>query len=185
MLFETDEDVGLRGLVRRFAHVGRLDAIFLRPARGAPVVAVASANAIVDRGLEGDRATASAWFKPGGGKRQVTLIQGEHLPAIAAFAGAERVDPGALRRNLVISGVNLNAAATLFADQPMILRIGEHVELVVTGPCEPCSRMEAALGRGGYNAMRGHGGVTARVVRAGELRVGDAVECAPVDRSRP
>jgi MOSC domain-containing protein YiiM len=36
--------------------------------------------------------------------------------------------------------------------------------------------MEEALGKGGYNAMRGHGGVTAWVINSGSLKVTDAVE---------
>jgi len=162
----------LRALSRSFAGVGRLDAVWLRPARGAPMLGVAEAAAIAGRGLDGDRALAS---KSAGGKRQVTLIQAEHLPVIAALAGHGEVRAEQLRRNLVVSGVNLLAARTLFADQPLHLAIGAEVLLEVSGPCEPCSRMEATLGPGGYNAMRGHGGVTARVLRGGVLRAGDAV----------
>ncbi|RQP26083.1 MOSC domain-containing protein [Piscinibacter terrae] len=167
------ESLTLRELTRRFATPGRLEQIWLRPRRAAPTVGVHEVLAIEGRGLEGDRSLQAR----GGGKRQVTLIQAEHLTGIAAMAGLVAVDPASLRRNLVVSGLNLLAAKPLFADQPLWLRIGDEVVLEITGPCEPCSKMEAVLGPGGYNAMRGHGGVTARIIRGGRLRVGDVLTC--------
>jgi MOSC domain-containing protein YiiM len=166
----------LRSLSRRFASPGRLQAILLRPARGRPALAVDRAEAQAGQGLVGDRGWRSAG--PGTGKRQITLLQAEHLPVIgqlAALPGAP--DPALLRRNLVVAGLNLLAARSLFKDRPLRLHLGSSVVLEVTGPCEPCSQMEVRLGPGGYNAMRGHGGVTARVLQGGWLAVGDAVWC--------
>ena len=173
--------IDLRELTGRFPRHGRLDAILLRPRRGEPAVGVEAVEALAGRGLAGDRSGAAP---TAGGKRQVTLIAAEHLALIAGWLGRAAIDPAALRRNLVVSGLNLIAARSPFADRPLRLRVGAVVLLELTGPCDPCSRMEEALGSGGYNAMRGHGGMTARIVRGGRVAVGDPleVEAASADR---
>lgn len=160
----------------QFPATGRLAMVLLRSARGVPADRVDQATAIAGHGLDGDRAARRQGMAPGG-KRQVTLIQAEHLPVVAALLQRASVDPALLRRNLVVSGINLIAARSLLRGQGLLLHIGDSVVLEVTGPCEPCSKMEAVLGVGGYNAMRGHGGVTARVLVGGALRAGDPVSC--------
>ncbi|WP_371813341.1 MOSC domain-containing protein [Ruegeria sp. HKCCA4008] len=114
-------------------------------------------------GLEGDRSRA--------GKRAVTLIQQEHLAAIGSYLGQGPVAPVILRRNLVVSGINLAAL------KGREVLVGEAI-LRPTVICAPCSRMEEALGKGGYSAVRGHGGWCAEVVRPGWVRLGDVVQPA-------
>ncbi len=170
--------LGLRQLAAQWAQPGRLQAILLRPGRDLPVQCVDEAEALAGLGLQGDRSAAKRHSGPpaaGGGKRQVTLLQAEHLPLIAAWVGLPQVQAEQLRRNLVVSGLNLLSVRSPWAQQAVQLHLGDEVVLEITGPCDPCSKMEATLGRGGYNAMRGHGGVTARVLQGGRLRCGDAV----------
>lgn len=157
-------DSPLRALMETFPRSGRLEWIGLRPARRVPLLAVNHVEVLADYGLVGDRSAQQA-----GGKRQVTLIQREHLAAVAALLGRDATDPALVRRNLVVSGINLLA----LHDAPF--EIGG-VVFEGTGLCEPCSRMEEALGPGGYNAMRGHGGITAHVITGGVIRLGDAVK---------
>ncbi len=171
----SSASTSLRDLTTQFCQAGTLEAIYLRPARGVVADQASSATAIAGRGLQGDRATIVASRNLQGGNRQVTLIQAEHLVVLEKLLN-KPIDAAKLRRNLVVSGLNLLAAKSLFKDQIMHLSIGDIV-LEITGPCEPCSKMEATLGKGAYNAMRGHGGVTAKVIVGGEFKVGDLISC--------
>ncbi len=157
-MFETIHD-----RMARLPREGNLRWIGLRTRRLGPVVAVQTVEAIAGKGLAGDHRASRT-----GGKRQVTLLQWEHLQVIAELSGNASVTPALLRRNLVVSGINLIA---LKGRQFMI----GNVLLEGTGPCDPCSRMEEVLGAGGYNAMRGHGGLNAMVLQGGVLRIGDTL----------
>jgi MOSC domain-containing protein YiiM len=165
MPFPDDSPLGM--LMAQLPRAGRLQWIGLRSARDLPMREVEAVDALPVTGLVGDRYGLAAG-SGGSGKRAITLIQAEHLPVIAALSGHAQVEPALLRRNLVVSGI------TLIALKDRRFRIGD-VLLEGSGTCDPCSRMEAALGPGGYNAMRGHGGLTARVIEGGRLHVGDAV----------
>lgn len=150
---------GLAALTEAFAQPGRVAWIGVRPARREPMVAVPEAEVRLS-GLAGDRARK--------GKRAVTLVQGEHLATIGGFLGRDAVSPEVLRRNIVVTGINLAGL------KGRAVRVGGAV-LEITVICAPCSRMEEAFGPGGYAAVRGHGGWCAGVLEPGLVRIGDAV----------
>lgn len=158
----------LHRLMTRLPRAGSVRWIGLRPARDVAMAEVVEAEAIAGSGLRGDRYALSNVS----GKRGITLIQAEHLPVIAALSGHDAISPALLRRNVVVAGIPLVAL------KGMRFRIGG-VLLEGTDTCDPCSRMEDALGPGGYNAMRGMGGLCARIVEGGTFRVGDAVSAEP------
>ena len=137
--------------------------IGIRPSRTEPQSVLQEVKATVGEGLKGDRYNGKS------GKRDVTLIQAEHLEIVARFLGRATIEPHLTRRNIVVSGINLVSL------KGKTIRLGT-AELLVTGPCAPCSKMETNLGQGGYNAMRGHGGITAQIVKTGTISVGDTLE---------
>jgi MOSC domain-containing protein YiiM len=119
---------------------------------------------IVQGGIKGDhhcRPTRKS-------KRQVTLIQAEHIDVVRRLLGKPEISPADLRRNLVVSGINLAAL------KYQTFQIGTAV-LQGSGNCPPCSRMEENLGPGGYAAMLNHGGITAIVISEGVISIGDCV----------
>jgi len=164
------EGVSIKDLMNRQAQVGQVTFISIRPERRKPPKQVESVFADAEHGLDGDHYGGGP-----GGKRQVTLISHEHLLSVASFMGEEALDPRLVRRNIVISGMNLLS----LKDKSFC--IGEAV-LRTTGLCHPCSRMEENLGEGGYSAMRGHGGITAKIVSSGMIKQGDQLKMVEDDR---
>ncbi|MEQ8707202.1 MAG: MOSC domain-containing protein [Phaeodactylibacter sp.] len=162
----------LKELQSYVPQTGRISWLGKRPEKRSPLVPCEAIRITPDGGIEGDH------YSRKGGKRQVTLIQEEHLHAVGAMLGQDGIDPALTRRNLVVSGINL---LSLLKRQ---VQIGAEVVLEVTGHCHPCSRMEDNLGDGGYSAMRGHGGVTASVVKGGVIRLGDTV-CVFESKTNP
>ena len=149
------------------AFMGELSWIGLRPVHQGAMVMPGEATLIENKGLEGDH-MANGSSK----KRQVTLIQAERLAVISKLINKNSISVENIRRNLVIAGINLLAL------RDRQFTIGDCV-LQGTGHCHPCSRMEEALGEGGYNAMRGHGGITAIVIQGGTIKIGDMVRSLP------
>lgn len=155
------QGVTIKDLMSRQAQNGQVVYISIRPERVNRPQEVDAVYADANHGLEGDHYAGGVE-----GKRQVTLINEEHILAVASFMGEAWLDPGLLRRNFVVKGTNLLSL------KDRKFSVGEAV-LKMTGLCHPCSRMEENLGEGGYNAMRGHGGITATIVKDGWIRKGD------------
>ena len=118
---------GLLGdMMARHALDGRIDRLFVRSARRSETNEVTSV-CIDEDGLAGDHASR--------GKRAVTLLQAEHLAVVASCLGCKHIDPAMLRRNVIVSGINLLGL------RKSRVQIGT-CTLFVHGPCPPCSRME-------------------------------------------
>ena len=160
----TYNETVIKDLFKIIPQKGNVEWIGVRTKKKENLSVVESVKVKKGTGLAGDHFKGTL-----SGKRQVTLIQLEHLNAISSILGVKIIDPKLTRRNIVVSGINLLSL------KHQKFRIGS-VTLETTGICAPCKRMEENLGLGGYNAMRGHGGITATVIEEGEIKLGDIIE---------
>jgi len=152
-------------LLKSIPQIGKIEWIGIRKERRAKLIEVTTAIITAEDGFVADH------YSKKKGKRQITLIQAEHLQAVAGMLQQDTaISPFLTRRNIVVSGLNLNALKN------QQFSIGEGVILEGTGYCHPCSRMEENLGPGGYNAMRGHGGITAKVIQGGTINTNDTIQ---------
>src|SRR5947207_1257976 len=138
--------------------------------RDAPAESLTSATVLTDYGLEGD-------FRSQRAGRHVTLIEEETLTAVGEHLGLA-IPAGASRRQIVVRGLALNPTVG------QTLHVGEIV-LAVTSLCDPCVKMEDKIGPGAQVALADRGGVCARVLHGGTLRVGDTVTVEPAGANAP
>ena len=152
----------IKELFVKFPHAGKVEWVSLRPEKRGEIRVADAISVSPESGIEGDH------YSGKNRKRQVTLIQSEHIETVAKLLKKDKINPTSLRRNIVVSGINLLA----FNDAEFTIGTAR---LKMTGLCHPCSRMEQNLGEGGYNAMRGHGGITCEIITAGKIKLEDEV----------
>ena len=159
---------------------GKLEAIFIGPAKGEPLDKVNSVRALAGAGLEGDRySTCNGTFSKDTSKnlnkhypadRQITLIEAEAIEAAARDYDLA-IDPAQSRRNLLVRNVPLNH---LVGQE---FTIGE-VRLRGLRLCEPCGHLEKLTQPGIIKAFLHRGGLRAEILCDGILHHGDVVRLA-------
>jgi len=152
----------------------RVDAIHLADTARGPVHPVPQATAIPGRGLLGDRyecgaGTFSDWPKD----HELTLVEAEVIEDLARTHGVHFA-PGEHRRNVTTRNLRLNGLVG------RRFRLGPDVECEGTRLCEPCDHLEAVTARPNLcRIMAGRGGLRARIVSGGTVRVGDEIVLVP------
>jgi MOSC domain-containing protein YiiM len=154
------------------SNVGVVVAIHIASAAGTPMRALAEAEASAGEGLVGDRYRDGTGFYSATptdpGARELTIISEEALVAVLAESGIP-LSPDEHRRNVTSRGIAL---------EPLLgkrFRIGE---VVCEGVrlCPPCTHLEDVTGKAVMKPLVHRGGIRARIVEGGWIRVGDAVE---------
>lgn len=120
-------------------------------------------------GIEGDRyCEGTGFWTRYGDVCQVTLIEGEDLDHIEREIGIS-VGSGEHRRNIITRGIRLPGL------RRKRFRVGEAV-LEYDRSRPPCRHVQDLSEPGMTRALKGRGGICARVVEAGVIRAGDAIE---------
>lgn len=153
-----------------------VEAIHLATTAVGPTRPVPETTAVPGRGLLGDRyergaGTFSDWPKD----HELTLVEAEVLEDLAQNHDVHFA-PGETRRNLTTRNLRLN---------PLVgrhFRIGPDVLCEGTRLCEPCDHLERVTNRPNLcRLMKGRGGLRARILTPGTIRVGDAIALSPTN----
>ncbi len=148
---------------------GVVEGIYVTGEGSAAMERVEEARTIEGCGIEGDRyCEGTGYWTPYGDVCEVTLISSEDLDHIENELGI-RVSNGEHRRNIVTRGIRLEDL------RRKRFRIGETV-LEYDRPRPPCRHVQDLTEPGMTRALKGRGGICARVVEAGTIRAHDVIE---------
>ena len=129
--------------------------LFVAVARRKSMQPVEQVQMVANRGFAG-----CIHGRPGS-RRQVLSVESETL---AEF----ELSPGTLRENITTEGLRHR---NLVAGQRLI--IGDAI-LQITGPCEPCERLEE-IRSGLQQELDGRRGTLCRVIKGGTIKRGDCI----------
>ena len=116
-------------------------------------------HCIAGQGVEGDR-----FFNHKENYRgQITFFSTEVFEDVCGKLGVSGKDPGLTRRNVITSGVDLNA---LIGEEFTL----QGVRFYGVEECRPCYWMDQAIGAGAEAALRNRGGLRAKILTSGQLR---------------
>jgi len=140
-----------------------LEAIAYKTAKCGVMKPTPSANVTLAQGVEND-----VFGRPG--KRQVTLMSKQQWQTACQQINAD-LDWLTRRANLLIDGYEFSSL-----DVGKVITIGIELQLQITGETDPCKKMEQAC-RGLEQALTPdwRGGVTCRVIKAGQIQPGDVI----------
>lgn len=136
-----------------FGHKGRAPDQFA-------TLEVESIECVADHGIKGDR----FFDYRDSYKGQITFFAEEVYAALCEAVGVHDKPPSVVRRNAITRGVDLN---TLIGTEFEV----QGVRFSGMEECRPCFWMDQAVGPGAENFLKGRGGLRARILTDGELRV--------------
>jgi len=126
-----------------------------------PIEEVEEIECVVGRGIRGDR----FFDYKSDYKGQITFFSIEVFAEVCRAVGTGAKSPGAARRNVITEGVDLN---TLIGQRFTV----QGVEFEGVCECSPCYWMDRAIAPGAEEALKGRGGLRARILTSGMLRAG-------------
>ena len=139
-----------------FGHHGK-------PPDDYPLIEVQRIECVARHGIRGDR----FFDYRDNYKGQITFFSSEVFERLARHFGLGSKSAGALRRNVIVSGIDLN---DLIGEEFSIQGVG----LRGTGHCRPCYWLDQAFAPGTEEFLKGNGGLRAEILTDGAIAVGDA-----------
>ena len=97
-------------------------------------------------------------------KGQITFFSSEVFAEVCRELCVTGQSPGVLRRNVITAGIDLNS---LIGEEFVL----QAVRFAGMEECRPCHWLDQALAPGAEAALRGRGGLRARILTDGPLRV--------------